>query len=214
MALWNIYYILYLKFANKFCYSTHNLSKETVLRSGLNFKVEIRSGWERRFLIQVFFGRQPDSSLIQRHNSIQGQNGESGPKKLPPEPDPRKVKKSGSSLKDIEVLAARLEFIKRWTKVMWDMRFRISDIITLSNRNQRLLLHEGHHASNSCRSKLCLRNRKILRSFILDILGTLAHFSSFETVPLWWNFLGVGWIKRSESTFILVCCLDHLDFGN
>ena len=117
MALWNIYYILYLKFANKFCYSTHNLSKETVLRSGLNFKVEIRSGWERRFLIQVFFGRQPDSSLIQRHNSIQGQNGESGPKKFLPEPDPRKVKKSGWSLKDIEVLAARSGLIKQSTQI-------------------------------------------------------------------------------------------------
>jgi hypothetical protein len=34
-------------------------------------------------------GFSSDSSLIQRYNSIQGQNGESGPKKFLPEPDPR-----------------------------------------------------------------------------------------------------------------------------
>jgi hypothetical protein len=45
--------------------------------------------------------------------------------------------------------------------------------------------------ASSLRAVGCLRNKKILRSFILDILGTLAHFSSFETVPLWWNFFGV-----------------------
>jgi hypothetical protein len=50
--------------------------------------------------------------MIQRLNSIQGQNGESGPKKFPPEPNSSTVKKSGRSLMDIALLAARSELIK------------------------------------------------------------------------------------------------------
>jgi len=50
-----------LKFANKFCYSARTLSKKTVFRSGLNFTVEIRSGWERRVPIQVLLRRHPGS---------------------------------------------------------------------------------------------------------------------------------------------------------